>query len=154
MLQVNHISTFAAAPTGASKPDSIVLADGSLIVEYGNAVASDGSGGPSTIIQYDKAGNIVHTYTIAGSVDGLKYNPYTGQIWALQNQDGNSTVADRSRDPQGDGPPEYANPSATSGYDDAVFEGNKVFLSYTNPAASRRATLVELRTATGRAAFC
>src|SRR6202035_1073081 len=114
-------------------------------VEYGNGADSTGAGGSSTIIQYDNAGNIEHTYTIAGSVDGLKYNPYTGQIWALQNQDGNSTLS--LIDPvthKVTGPLSYANPSATSGYDDVVFEGNKVFLSYTNPNGAGDPTLVEL----------
>ena len=130
MASVGNVKTFAVAPNGDSAPDSITTANGTFFVEYGNNADSTGAGGSSTIIQYDKAGNIEHTYTIAGSVDGLKYNPYTGQIWALQNQDGNSTLS--LIDPvthQVTGPLSYANPSATSGYDDVVFEGNKVFLS-------------------------
>ena len=42
------------------------------------------------------------------------------------------------------GPLQFANPSAANGYDDAVFEGGRVFLSYTNPAHPGDATLVEL----------
>jgi predicted secreted protein len=145
MALVGTVKTFATAPNGDSAPDSITTETGSFFVEYGNGADSTGAGGSSTIIQYDKAGNIEHTYTIAGSVDGLKYNPYTGQIWALQNQDGNSTLS--LIDPVTHtvtGPLSYANPSATSGYDDVVFEGNKVFLSYTNPNGAGDPTLVEL----------
>jgi predicted secreted protein len=145
MVSVSGMTTFASAPNGASAPDSITTEHGMFFVEYGNGADSTGAGGSSTIVQYDKAGQVEHSYTIAGSVDGLKVNPYTGQIWALQNQDGNSTLT--LIDPvthKVTGPLSYANPSATSGYDDVVFKGNKVFLSYTNPNGSGDPTLVEL----------
>ena len=145
MAIVGNVKTFAAAPNGSSAPDSITTENGTFFVEYGNGANSTGTGGSSTVIQYDKAGNIEHTYTIPGSVDGLKYNPYTGQIWALQNQDGNSTLS--LIDPvthKVTGPLSFANPSATSGYDDVVFKGDKVFLSYTNPNGAGDPTLVEL----------
>jgi predicted secreted protein len=145
MASVGTVKTFAAAPNGDSAPDSITTADGTFFVEYGNGADSTGAGGSSTIIQYDKAGNIEHTYSIPGSVDGLKLNPYTGQIWALQNQDGNSTIT--LIDPKTHkvtGPLSFANPSPTSGYDDVVFKGDKVFLSYTNPNGAGDPVLVEL----------
>jgi predicted secreted protein len=145
MAAVGNVKTFAAAPKGTSAPDSITIENGTIFVEYGNGADSTGAGGSSTIIQYDKAGHIEPSYTIAGSVDGLKFNPYTGQIWALQNQDGNSTLT--LIDPVSHkvtGPLSFANPSATRGYDDVVFEGNKVFLSYTNPNGAGDPTLVEL----------
>jgi hypothetical protein len=41
-------------------------------------------------------------------------------------------------------PLSFANPSATRGYDDVVFKGNQVFLSYTNPVNPGDPTLVEL----------
>jgi predicted secreted protein len=145
MAAVGNVKTFAAAPKGTSAPDSLTIENGTIFVEYGNGADSTGAGGSSTIIQYDKAGHIEHSYTIAGSVDGLKFNPYTGQIWALQNQDGNSTLT--LIDPVSHkvtGPLSFANSSATRGYDDVVFEGNKVFLSYTNPNGTGDPTLVEL----------
>src|SRR3984893_15700137 len=152
MISVGTVSTFATGPQGSSKPDSITTADGSLttsnssfFVENGNGADTTGAGGSSTIVQYDKAGNIEHSYTIPGSVDGLKFNPYTKEIWALQNQDGNSTLT--LIDPVSHkvtGPLSYANPSASSGFDDVVFEGNKVFLSYTNPNGIGDPTLVQL----------
>jgi DNA-binding beta-propeller fold protein YncE len=49
--------------------------------------------GHSTIVEYDHSGKIDHTYQISGYVDGLKFDPVTGEIWALQNQDGNSTLS-------------------------------------------------------------
>ena len=40
--------------------------------------------------------------------------------------------------------PSFAIPSATRGYDDVVFKGDDVFLSYTNPNGTGDPTLVEL----------
>src|SRR3984893_12518402 len=145
MASVNGTTTFGSAPTGSSAPDSITTENGSFFVEYGNGADSTGAGGSSTIVQYDKAGNIEHTYSIAGSVDGLKFNPYTKEIWALQHQDGNSTLTlINPVTHQVTGPLSFANPSATRGYDDVVFKGDKVFLSYTNPNGAGDPTLVEL----------
>jgi hypothetical protein len=69
-------------------------------------------------------------------VDGLKIDPKTGLVWAMQNQDGNSTLTliDPKHGVTPDSPLQYAVPSATSGYDDVVFRGNQIFLSYTNPS--------------------
>ncbi|MCC8963822.1 hypothetical protein H8A95_16250 [Bradyrhizobium sp. Pear76] len=146
MVTISGMKTFASGTTiGATAPDSITTANGTIFVEYGNGADSTGAGGSSTIVQYNKNGSVEHSYAIAGSVDGLKYNPYTGEIWALQNQDGNSTLT--LIDPlthKVTGPLSFANPSATRGYDDVVFKGDKVFLSYTNPNGSGDPTLVEL----------
>jgi predicted secreted protein len=145
MASVGIVQTFASAPKGDSAPDSITTADGAFFVEYGNGADSTGAGGSSTIVQYDQTGHIEHAYSIAGSVDGLKLNPYTGEIWALQNQDGNSTIT--LIDPKSHkvtGPLSFVNPSPTSGYDDVVFKGNKVYLSYTNPNGAGDPVLVEL----------
>ena len=146
MVTISGMKTFASGTSiGATAPDSITTANGTIFVEYGNGADSTGAGGSSTIVQYDKNGDVEQKYTIAGSVDGLKYNPYTGQIWALQNQDGNSTLT--LIDPvthKVTGPLSFANPSATSGYDDVVFDGNRAFLSYTNPNGAGDPTLVEL----------
>ena len=149
MLTVGNIKTFGATPTGLTAPDSLTIGDGSVFVEYGNGADSTGLSGSSTIIQYDKAGQVEFTYEIAGSVDGLKYNPYTGQVWALQNQDGNTTLSlINPKTHTVTGPIQFANQSAVQGYDDVVFKGDKVFLSYTNPSANpspaTSPTLVEL----------
>ena len=149
MVKVGAISTFGVTPTGLTAPDSITTGDGSTFVEYGNGADPTGAGGSSTIIQYNSAGKVQHTYDIAGSVDGLKYNPYTGKVWALQNEDGNSTIS--LIDPKThkvSGPYHYANASAVRGVDDVVFKGSHVFLSYTNPSSdsnpTNAPTLVEL----------
>jgi hypothetical protein len=143
--EVDHISTLAVAPAGDKSPDSITLANGDIWVAYTNGADSTGLSGSSTVVEYDRNGHIDHSYQIDGYVDGLKFDPYTGEIWALQNQDGNSTLS--IIDPEDhtvSKPLSYADPSSTRGYDDVVFTHGKEFLSYTNPANPGDPTLVQL----------
>jgi hypothetical protein len=137
--QIGPITTFDV-PTGDTPPnsgaDSVTIAGNSVFVAYTNGVASDGTGtGTSEIVQYDLSGNIVRSYDISGSVDGLKFDPVTEKLWVLQNQDGNSTLT--IIDPEThhvSKPLDYEVTSATRGYDDVVFQDGNVFLSYTNPS--------------------
>jgi hypothetical protein len=133
MAKVTSSQILATAPAGSSAPDSITLGGGSLWVEYGDGASSTG-GGKSTVVQYSLQGRIEHTYTVDGLADGLKYDPYTGDVWVLNNNDGNSNlqlinpVLNTISKPL-----TYAAPSSSRGYDDVVFKGQNVFLSYTNP---------------------
>jgi hypothetical protein len=107
---------------------------------------------PSTIVEYNLAGRLAHSpFHIAGNVDGLKFNPTTGDIWALQNQDGNSTltIIDPETGSVSD-PISYKVPSDSRGYDDVVFRDGKIFLSYTNPPGTTGdPTVVELLNGNG-----
>src|SRR5271166_923008 len=129
----------ATLTASSSAPDSITVGNGSVWVEYGNGASSTGGPGSSTIVQYSPAGSIQSTYTIAGSVDGLKIDPSTGLVWALQNQDANSTLSLINPTTHAiTGPLSYASPpyvygaNSSRGYDDVAFRGSQVFLSYTN----------------------
>jgi hypothetical protein len=134
-------SIFASGvPVGGTNPDSVTIGDGSIWIEYGNTADSTGAGGSSTIVRYGLNGAVQHTFSIAGEVDGLKVNPVTGQVWALQNQDGNATLS--LIDPTTNtvsAPLSYASPpyvygaDSSRGYDDVAFLNGKVYLSYTNP---------------------
>jgi PEP-CTERM motif len=135
-------STFATGgPVGGTQPDSITVGGGSVWVEYGNTADSTGAGGSSTIVQYSLSGAIQHTYSLSGEVDGLKIDPATGIVWALQNQDANSTISfinpttNTVSGPLTYGPPyQYTTPGPLArGYDDIAFLNGKVYLSYTNP---------------------
>jgi hypothetical protein len=136
---------------GATAPDSVTAGGGSIWVEYGNGANSSNYTGTSTIVRYSPAGAVLDTYKLPGSVDGLKYNANTGQVWALQNQDGNSQLS--VIDPVSkivttySYGASYSNPS-TRGFDDAAFIGIKVFLSETNPAAASDPVIVALNSAT------
>jgi MYXO-CTERM domain-containing protein len=141
------VSVFATGTTvnptdPPTQPDSITAGGGSVWVEYGNGAVSTGGSGDSTIVQYSASGTVQHMYTVAGLVDGLKFNPVTGMVWALQNNDGNATLSLINPATMSvSGPLKFAAPpytygaSSGRGYDDVAFLGGKVYLSYTNPAS-------------------
>jgi len=157
MPTIQSTDIFATAPNGSKSPDSITSGDGSIWVQYGNGAKSDGSGGSSTIVQYDLLGNTQNTYTVAGSDDGLKVDPATGNVWVLQNQDGNSTLTfidpktNQASAPLSYAPPYVYGADSTRGYDDVAFVGQKVFESYTNPVNPGDAVIQQL--ANGTAPF-
>jgi hypothetical protein len=148
---IHSYSIFASgAAVGATGPDSITVGNGSVWVAYTNGADSTGANGSSTVVQYSLKGKVRHTYSIAGSVDGLKIDPETGLVWAMQNQDGNSTLTliDPKHGVTPDSPLQYAVTSSIHGYDDVVFRGKQIFLSYTNPSGPSDPTiqLLENRT--------
>jgi hypothetical protein len=130
------VSTFATGvATVYFQPDSIALLNGHIFIGYGNGAAPDGSDGKSsTIVEYKKNGDVVTTYSVVGHNDGLRVNPQTKQLWAMQNEDGNPNlvIIDPTTGTQTVytfGPTPHG-----GGYDDIAFRGNDVFLSASNPA--------------------
>lgn len=129
------VSLFAVPPGEASAPDSIAFNSSNIYIGYGN---NGGPGGqnaiPSTIVEYDYNGNFVRQVNIIGHNDGLKINPQTGDLWAMQNEDGNATLqilnpqtlAVMQRYALGTGP-------HGGGYDDIVFLNGNVYFSASNP---------------------
>ena len=140
---VRRITTFATGTAvNAKGPDSITLSRNSVWVSYTNAADSTGLSGSSTIVQYKLNGEVRQTYSIAGSVDGLKVDPRTGRVWVLQNQDGNSTRSlINPKSHRVSGPIPFASTSTTQGYDDVAFRSDRAFLSYTNPVAPTDPTI-------------
>ncbi len=130
------ISTFATSIPGVDfAPDSIAVLDGHVFVGYGDGAAPDGSDGKSsTIVEYKLNGDIVTTYTVPGHNDGVRVNPQTRQIWAMQNEDANPNLV--IIDPKTQTQTQYSfGPTPHGGgYDDIAFRGNDVFLSASNPA--------------------
>jgi hypothetical protein len=140
-----HVSTFASgSDVNATAPDSIAVSKKSLWVSYSNGAESHGLGGSSTVVQYKlKSGKVRSTYSIPGSVDGLKVDPSTGMVWALQNQDGNSTITLIDPDEHTVSKPmAYAVKSAARGVDDVAFRMDQTFLSYTNPVGPGDPTIL------------
>jgi hypothetical protein len=64
---------------------------------------------------------VLQTFIVSGSVDGLKVDPRAGLVWALQNQDGNSTLTLINPATAATSLFSYSVMSAARGYDDVVF---------------------------------
>ena len=130
------VSTFAAGVAGTYfQPDSIALLDGHIYIGYWNGVAKDGTDGKSsTIVKYNMNGDVVTTFSVVGHNDGLRVNPHTKKLWALQNEDGNPNLA--IIDPLTGKQTVYtfAPTAHGGGFDDIAFRGNDVFLSASNPS--------------------
>ena len=119
------LTTFNGVPPGgATQPDDLAIsADGKdLWVGYGNGVATDGSGGPSSLVEYDiSTGAVLKNISIPGHLDGLKINPFSGDIWATENEDANPTLAIVDEDSGAFKISTFSTSSITGGLDDLVF---------------------------------
>ena len=87
------ISVFATAPNNFTGPDSIAKFQNTIWVGYQNKTLPTGGGGDSDIVQFSTSGTVLNVYAVKGRNDGLKFNPYDGMIYALQNEDGNPYLA-------------------------------------------------------------
>jgi hypothetical protein len=128
------LTTFnGVPPAGATKPDDLAIsADGkNLWVGYGNNVATDGSGGPSNLVEYDiSTGAVLQNISIPGHLDGLKINPFTRDIWTTENEDANPTLAIVDEDTGTFKISTFSTTSVTGGLDDLVFgsDSGNVFI--------------------------
>jgi hypothetical protein len=128
------VGVFATNPPGISAPDSITFNATNVFVGYGNGGMPDGSdNAKSNIVEYDMNGNSVRTFDIVGHNDGLRINPQTGDLWALQNEDGNATLIIIDLPSGRQTTYELGTGPHGGGYDDIVFDGNFVFLSASAP---------------------
>jgi hypothetical protein len=129
------LTVFANAPTGLSAPDSIAVLDGHVFVGYGDGHLPDGSDGlNSQIVEYKMDGTVVHTYTVPGHSDGLKVNPVTHKLWALQNEDANANLVIIDTETHFQQLYTFGPAAHGGGYDDMVFRGCKAYVSASNPA--------------------
>ena len=129
------LSVFATAPKGLSAPDSVVILGDKVFVGYGDNHAPDGSDGlNSQVVEFRMGGSIVHIYTVPGHNDGLKVEPSTGLLWALQNEDLNPNLVIINPDTQQQKLYTFGPTPHGGGYDDLVFRGCKVYISASNPA--------------------
>lgn len=137
---------------GATQPDSVSVGGGSVWIEYGNGAPSTNYTGTSTIVQYSLSGAVQNTYSIPGSADGMKYDPATGLVWVLQNQDANSQITTinpvtRLTTTYTYGSA-YTPVSGSRGFDDVAFLNGNVYLSFTNPGSTSDPVLVQLNSST------
>jgi hypothetical protein len=129
------LSVFATAPAGLTSPDSIAVLGDHVFVGYGDGHAPDGSDGKSSqIVEFRMDGSVVRTYTVLGHNDGVKIDPVTHRLWAIQNEDGNASLVVINPKTQEQKLYLFGPTAHGGGYDDVVFRGCKVFISASNPA--------------------
>ena len=129
------LSVFANAPNGLSAPDSIAVLNGHVYVGYGDNHAPDGSDGlNSQVVEYEMSGKVLHVYTVPGHNDGLKVDPYTHVLWAMQNEDLNPNLVIINPETQQQKEYTFGPTPHGGGYDDLVFRDCKVYISASNPA--------------------
>lgn len=155
------VSTFALPPSlgvvKATGPDDIAVDQSGqhVFVGYQNGTAKDGTDGKkSTIVEFNASGKLLHYWQTPGHNDGLKIDPVTGKVWALQNEAGNpnlvvidpSTTAAISYTfappDNGANPPK---PPKPGGYDDIAFLNGKVYMTESYPADSHGSAVVQVR---------
>jgi hypothetical protein len=130
------VAVFAQSIPGEyTAPDSITNTSSAIYIGFGDGgEPGGGSAVPSTVIKYDFNGNILNMVYVYGHNDGLKINPQTGDLWALQNEDANAnlvildanTLVTKQKYFLGTGP-------HGGGYDDIVFLNGNVYFSASNP---------------------
>ncbi|HWE12495.1 MAG TPA: hypothetical protein VG365_03235, partial [Solirubrobacteraceae bacterium] len=91
------LKTFATAPTGTTGPDDITYLGGRAFVGWQNGVGTKGEPAPigqthSTLVEYTGSGRVLHSWQLAGKLDGLGADPGTKEIVATVNEDGNSSL--------------------------------------------------------------
>jgi hypothetical protein len=132
-----NVQVFATGKgVGGTSPDSVSYGDGSVWIAYQNGADSAGASGSSTVVRYSPDGALINAWTIRGNVDGLKVDPSTGLVWALQNNDGNSALTVINPTNNATTSYTYGNSYtnvANRGFDDVVFSKGNVYLSETKP---------------------
>src|SRR5271166_2445432 len=147
--QTFNVQPFATGTTlGTTSPDSVEVGLGSVWISYQNGADSTGLFGSSTVVRYSWTGAVQNNWTVAGNVDGLRLDP-SGQVWALQNNDGNSTLT--VINPTTLGTTLYPFGSSYTnvpnrGFDDAQFLKGTTYLSETNPASNSDPIVLKLTT--------
>jgi hypothetical protein len=132
------LTVFAKPPKGSSAPDSIAVVDGNVWLGYGDGHKPDGSDGLSNeIVEFSPAGKIIRTISVKGHNDGLRLNPYTKELWAIQNEDADPKLV--LINPTSGATKSYTFPKTLhgGGYDDVAFIGGKAYVSASNPTLDK-----------------
>ncbi len=128
------ISVFARGTKAMYNPDSVEVDGRYIWIGYQNGTNPTGTDGKtSTIVQYTRSGYIVHTYSVLGRCDGLRIDPKTHLVWAMENEDANPHVV--VINPITGSRTNYVYPKTAhgGGYDDAAFINGSAFISASNP---------------------
>ena len=129
------VSVFATSvPHVYYQPDSIAVWNNRVFIGYGNNAKPDGTSGFSTIVEYDMSGKVLHKVKIRGHNDGLKVDPKTNLLWAMQNEDARPNLVIIDPSTWESKKYTFAKPDHGGGYDDIAFIGEDIYISASNPS--------------------
>lgn len=130
-----QVSLFARQPSGTTGPDSLVVDNGFVYIDYQNTTAKDCTDkNTSTVVQYDMNGKMLKTYTVPGHSDGMRADPSTHVLWVTSCEDGNPKFV--TINPTSGTVTPYTFPQPTphgGGYDDLCFLNGMTFIAASNP---------------------
>src|SRR5260370_16860313 len=87
-----QVSLFARQTSAFTGPDSLVVDNGFVYIDYQNTTAKDCTDkNTSTVVQYDMHGKMLKTFTVPGHSDGIRAEPSTHLLRVTPSQDANPT---------------------------------------------------------------
>jgi sugar lactone lactonase YvrE len=132
-----QISLFTRQPSAFAGPDSLVVDNGFVYIDYQNTTAKDCTDtNTSTVVQYDMNGKMLKTFTVPGHSDGMRADPSTHLLWVTSCEDGNPKFV--TIDPSSGTITPYTFPKTPhgGGYDDLCFLNGMVFIAASNPSVN------------------
>jgi hypothetical protein len=134
LLPGYQASLFATSTSTYNAPDSVVVDNGHVFIDYQNTTAKDCTDkNSSTVVEYTMDGKVVKTFTIPGHSDGMRADPTTHLLWTTSCEDGNPKMA--TIDPASGTITPYTFDTAPhgGGYDDLYFLNGMTFIAASNP---------------------
>jgi hypothetical protein len=132
-----QISLFTRLPSGITGPDSLVVDNGFVYIDYQNTTAKDCTdNNTSTVVQYDMNGKMLKTFTVPGHSDGMRADPSSHLLWVTSCEDGNPKFV--TIDPSSGTITPYIFPKTAhgGGFDDLCFVNGMVFIAASNPTVN------------------
>ncbi len=132
-----QVSLFTRQPSGITGPDSQVVDNGFVYIDYQNTTAKDCTdNNTSTVVQYDMNGKMLKTFTVPGHSDGMRADPSSHLLWVTSCEDGNPKFV--TIDPSSGTITPYIFPKTPhgGGYDDLTFLNGMVFIAASNPTVN------------------
>jgi len=132
-----QVSLFTRQPSGTTGPDSLVVDNGFVYIDYQNTTAKDCTdNNTSTVVQYDMNGKMLKTFTVPGHSDGMRADPSSHLLWVTSCEDGNPKFV--TIDPASGTITPYTFPPTPhgGGYDDLTFLNGMVFIAASNPTVN------------------
>ncbi len=129
-----QVSLFASSTSSYTNPDSLVVDNGHVFIDYQNTTAKDCTdSNSSTVVEYTMDGKVVKMFSIPGHSDGMRVDPSTHLLWTTSCEDGNPKMATIDTVSGSITPYTFPKTPHGGGYDDLYFLNGMVFIAASNP---------------------